>query len=95
MIHRFAPAMIFGLLVTSPVVAQTAQPAEKPETSCTTAPGSTTGQAPSPSSDSMAVEKSAILPSAGGHANSAATTVQKDGKPMQVRTDCPPDSQAK
>jgi hypothetical protein len=39
----------------------------------------------------MAIEKSAILPSAGGHANSAAPTVQESGKPMQVRPECPPD----
>jgi hypothetical protein len=40
----------------------------------------------------MGVEKSAILPSAGGHANSAAPTVQSDGKPMEVRPDCPPET---
>jgi hypothetical protein len=42
----------------------------------------------------MAVEKSAILPDAGG-ANSAAPTVQSGDKPMVVRKDCPPDSKAK
>jgi len=38
-----------------------------------------------------AVEKSAILPDAGG-AKSATPTVQSDGKPMEMRADCPPDS---
>jgi hypothetical protein len=42
----------------------------------------------------MAVEKSAILPEAGG-ANSAAPTVQSGGKPMEVRSECPPDSKPK
>ena len=95
MTNRFAPAMILFLMAASPVVAQTVQPAQKQETSCTTTPGSTTGRAASASSDSMAVEKSAILPEAGGQASSAAPTVQKDGKALEVRRDCPPDSQAK
>jgi hypothetical protein len=42
----------------------------------------------------MAIEKSAVLPDAGG-ANSAAPTVQSGGKPMHVARDCPPDSKAK
>ena len=45
-------------------------------------------------SKSMAVEKSAFLPDAGG-AISAAPTVQSGGKPMGVAKDCPPDSKAK
>jgi hypothetical protein len=42
----------------------------------------------------MAVEKSAVLPEAGG-SNSAAPTVQSGGKPLKVSPDCPPDSKAK
>jgi hypothetical protein len=49
----------------------------------------TTGAA---SSDAQAVEKSAILPSAGGHENSAAPTVQRDGESVEVRPDCPQDA---
>ena len=45
-------------------------------------------------SNSMAMEKSAILPDAGG-SNSAAPTVQSGGKPMEVRSECPPDSKPK
>lgn len=38
----------------------------------------------------QAVEKSAILPSAGGEpGSSAAPTVQRDGKSVEVRSDCP------
>jgi hypothetical protein len=39
----------------------------------------------------MAIDKNAILPSASGHASSAAPTVQSNGEPMQVRPECPPD----
>jgi hypothetical protein len=39
----------------------------------------------------MAMEKSAVLPDAGG-SNSAAPTVQSGAKPLEVRKDCPPDS---
>lgn len=95
MIRPIAAAILFGVFAASSAAAQTAAPStEKQETSCNTTPV-TTGNAGSPSTNSMAMEKSAILPSASGHANSAAPTVQNDGKPMQVRPDCPPDSQKK
>jgi hypothetical protein len=42
----------------------------------------------------MTVGKSAVLPDAGG-SKSAAPTVQSDGKPMEARKDCPPDSKPK
>lgn len=51
--------------------------------------GQTTGAA---SDDAQAVEKSAILPSAGGHEQSAAPTVQRDGKAVEARTDCAQDA---
>lgn len=96
MIDRFTTAILVGLLTVTSAFAQTAAPStDKPETSCNTSPGTTTGKAASPSTNSMAMEKSAILPSAGGHANSAAPTVQSDGKPMQVSPDCPPDTKSK
>ena len=63
--------------------AQSATPSSaKPETNCTTSSAATTGSAAEKTSNSMAVEKSAILPDAGG-ANSAAPTVQSGGKPMR------------
>ncbi|MBA4034205.1 MAG: hypothetical protein C0480_06330 [Bradyrhizobium sp.] len=88
-------AVLVGLLVASPAAAQTTAPSsEKQETSCNTSAAATSGSA-GQTSNSMAMEKSAILPSAGGHANSAAPTVQSGGKPMEVRPDCPPDSKPK
>lgn len=85
-------AVLAGLLVASPAAAQTTTPSsEKQETSCNTSAAATSDSA-SKTSNSMAMEKSAILPSAGGHANSAAPTVQSGGRPMEVRPDCPPDS---
>ena len=51
--------------------------------------GQTTGSA---SQDAMAIEKSAILPSAEGHQNSAAPTVQRNGEAVEARTDCPQDA---
>lgn len=88
-----------GLLSVTPSLAQTNAPgtnsptSDKPETSCNTESSSaTTGNADKTTGTSTAMEKSAILPSAGGHANSAAPTVQSDGKPMEVRPDCPPET---
>ena len=42
-----------------------------------------------PAWDSQDVGKSAILPSAGGNATSAAPTVQRHGQSVEVRDDCP------
>ena len=95
MICRFAVAIFAGLVVAGAAAAQSTTPSsEKPETSCTTSPAATTGNAGEKTSNSMAVEKSAVLPDAGG-ANSAAPTVQSGGKPLEVRPDCPPDSKPK
>ena len=95
MIIRSAVAILAGSLIAGAAAAQTAAPSSaKPETSCTTAPAATSGSGEEKTSNSMAMEKSAILPEAGG-ANSAAPTVQSGGKPLEVRTDCPPDSKPK
>ncbi len=48
-----------------------------------------------PAWDSQAVEKSAILPSAGGDTTTgAASTAQRHGLSVEVRTDCPPELSA-
>ena len=44
-----------------------------------------------PAWDSQAVEKSAILPSAG---EDAAPSAQRHGLPVEARNDCPPESTA-
>ena len=59
----------------------------------TNCPPASAGQATGAASDdAQAVEKSAILPSAGGHEQSAAPTVQRDGKAVEARTDCAQDA---
>ena len=97
MIHRVAIAILAGFLATGAAFAQTTPSsgdANKAETSCTTTGTATSGKGDEKTDNSMAVEKSAILPDAGG-ANSAAPTVQSGKKPMEVRKDCPPDSKSK
>jgi len=92
---RAAATILAGTLVTAPAAAQNATPSsDKPETSCTTTGSATSGRGDEKTANSMAMEKSAILPDAGG-ANSAAPTVQSGGKPMVVRKECPPDSKPK
>jgi len=94
-IYRVVAAALLGSLMTGAAFAQQAAPlGAKPETSCTTSSAATSGSGEEKTSNSMAVEKSAILPDAGG-ANSAAPTVQSGGKAMEVRKDCPPDSRPK
>ena len=95
MIFRTAAAVFAGLLLAGTAAAQSAAPSpQKPETSCTTAPAATTGSGEEKTSNSIAMEKSAILPDAGG-SNSAAPTVQSGDKPMRVDASCPPDSKPK
>jgi hypothetical protein len=87
--HAFLMAAGLFVLAAGPALAQTGN---KPETNCTpSSASSASDQTTGSTGNSMAIEKSAVLPSAGGHANSAAPTVQDGGKPMQVRPDCPPD----
>jgi len=98
MIYRVATAILAGFMAAGAAFAQTTPPsgdANKPETSCTTTGAATSGSGEQKTANSLAVEKSAILPSASGHSNSAAPTVQSGGKPMEVRKDCPPDSKPK
>lgn len=84
----------FGLALSLQAFAQT--PGERGDatkdlTNCPpSASGSSTSGAASP--DAKAVEKSAILPSAGNHENSAAPTVQRNDQSVEVRTDCPQDA---
>jgi hypothetical protein len=96
MIYRIAVAIFVGLVVAGAAVGQSVAPSssEKQETSCTTSSKATSGNAGEETSNSMAIEKSAILPDAGG-SNSAAPTVQSGGKPLEVRSECPPDSKPK
>jgi hypothetical protein len=95
MISRLAAAILAASLAAVAAVAQTTTPSgEKPETNCTTSPAATSGSGEEKTSNSMAMEKSAVLPDAGG-SNSAAPTVQSGAKPMEVRKDCPPDSKPK
>jgi hypothetical protein len=95
MINRVGAAFVLGSLVVGPALAQSTTPSsEKQETSCTTSTAATSGSADERTSNSMAVEKSAVLPDAGG-SKSAAPTVQSGEKPMEARPDCPPDSKPK
>jgi hypothetical protein len=95
MFYRLTAVAFAGMLAAGAAAAQTAAPSSvKPETSCTTSSSATTGSAADKTSNSMAMEKSAILPEAGG-SNSAAPTVQSGGKPLEVHSDCPPDSKPK
>lgn len=92
---RVAAAIFAAVLSVGAAAAQsTAASDDKPETACTTSPAATTGKGEEKTANSIAVEKSAVLPEAGG-SNSAAPTVQSGGKPLKVSPDCPPDSKPK
>ena len=86
-------ALSILLLTTGLAAAQDSRrgDASKDLTNCppSTAQNATSGAA---SSDAQAVEKSAILPSAEGHQESAAPTVQRNGESVEVRPGCPQDA---
>lgn len=80
------------LILNGPMLAQDS--GQKPMSNChpyhNPASGQTSGSAGQHGPwDSQAVEKSAILPSAGGDTTSAAPTVQRHGQSVEVRSDCP------
>ena len=92
---RATAIILASTLMMGTAHAQSTTPSgEKPQTSCTTTGAATSGSGDEKTTNSMAMEKSAILPDAGG-SNSAAPTVQSGGKPMIVGSDCPPDSKPK
>lgn len=83
-------AVLFAVSAASAQQLQAPGDASKDLTNCPPArAGVTTGAA---SDDAKAVEKSAILPSADNHEQSAAPTVQRDGKAVEARSDCPQDA---
>lgn len=89
---QFGAAVLAALIAASPALAQTPETNAKPETNCTpSTAGGGNQQTTGSTGKAMAAEKSAIVPNASGHAQSAAPTVQQDGEPMQGRPDCPPD----
>ena len=86
-------ATVMALGMIAPVLAQAPAASGNAAQDLTNCPGSdakvsTSGAA---SADAQAVEKSAILPSAEGHQQSAAPTVQRDGESVEARADCPQD----
>src|SRR4051812_24124471 len=95
MLYRATAAVFAGLLIAGAAAAQTGAPSgAKPETSCTTTGAATSGSGEEKTQNSIAMEKSAVLPDAGG-SNSAAPRVQSGGKPLEVHSECPPDSKPK
>jgi hypothetical protein len=95
---RLIVAGFAALIAVTPAAAQTSQQgANKPDTNCPAADASSqAGQTTTGSSgNAMDIGKSAIVPHGSDHAQSAAPTVQQNGKPMQVRPDCPPDQAKK
>ncbi|MGD9920720.1 MAG: hypothetical protein AB7V13_04620 [Pseudorhodoplanes sp.] len=83
-----------ALLVTAGAASAQLQEPGNANKDLTTCPAAGTGQTTGAASDdAKAVEKSAILPSAGGHEQSAAPTVQRNGQAVEARTDCPQDAQ--
>jgi hypothetical protein len=79
---------ILMTLIASPAWSQVPNPcppAASPSTTGTSAPGSDGTEAP----ERQPVERSAILPEAGGENQSAAPTVQQNSKSVEAQTDCP------
>ncbi len=91
--HRIALTTAAVLLAMSAAGAQKLDGPGNGNKDLTNCPPASAGQTTGAASDkAQAVEKSAILPAAGGHEQSAAPTVQRDGKAVEARTDCAQDA---
>ena len=91
--NRIALTVAAMLIAVSAASAQKLEGRGDGSKDLTNCPPASAGQTTGASPDAAdAVEKSAILPSAGGHEQSAAPTVQRDGKAVEARTDCPQDA---
>jgi hypothetical protein len=91
--NRIALTAAFIVFAAGTAVAQKLEGPGNGNKDLTNCPPASTGQTTGAASDdAQAVEKSAILPSAGGHEQSAAPTVQRDGKAVEARTDCAQDA---
>lgn len=81
-----------AFLMLASASAQTTAPAQQgaaPEQRTNCVPAAPGESAQNRGDNAQAVEKSAILPSAEGHRDSAAPTVQRDGKSAEVASNCP------
>jgi hypothetical protein len=86
-----AAMLIAASFTTSVASAQTLNGRGDGDKALTNCPPSSAGQTTGTSPDAQAVEKSAILPSAENHEQSAAPTVERNGESTEARTDCPQD----
>lgn len=78
-------------LIAATAVAETQQGRAESREQLTNCPPSSAGRTTGAASEAQAVEKSAIVPDAGGEEQSAAPTVQRKGEAVEVRPDCPLD----
>jgi hypothetical protein len=82
---KFLPAAMLMLLIASPAWSQVPNPC--PATA--SAPNSTTAGSGGEPAERQPIERSAILPDAGGEGTSAAPTVQQNGRSVEAQTECP------
>ena len=78
-------AIVLMILIASPAWSQVPNPCPPTASSPSS---STTGSAGEPP-EKQPVERSAVLPDAGGEGQSAAPTVQQDGRTVEAQTECP------
>jgi hypothetical protein len=92
MASRIFPIFLIALVfVASAAWSQTPTPDEKScaQASAKSSGNATTGNSADNPPQLQGVEHSAILPDAGGHEDSAAPTVKKDGEDVTEDTNCP------
>jgi hypothetical protein len=85
---RFLPFVILLAVSASQAWAQVPDPCPPAASSSTSTSGTRSADEPEPP-ERQPMERSAILPDAGGEKESAAPTVQQHGKSVEAQTDCP------
>ena len=89
---KLTPIAIVVAALASPAWSQVPNacpPTAAPSTGTTGTTGATAPRSGTEAPENQAIERSAILPDAGGEGQSAAPTVQQDGKSVEAQTDCP------
>jgi hypothetical protein len=87
--EKLLSAALLLALITTPAWSQVPNPCPPASASSTATGAKAEGTDGTEAPDQQRIERSAILPDAGGENESAAPTVQQGGKSVEAQTDCP------
>jgi hypothetical protein len=87
--EKLLPAALLLAIITTPAWSQVPNPCPPAGASSATTGAKAQGTDGTEAPDRQRIERSAIVPDAGGENESAAPTVQQGGKSVEAQTECP------